>query len=273
MPEPLVKGKEWLQKRIIDQRSVLTVGLDTDINLLPSFLQQDAFAFNKAIIDATQDVCVAYKLNFAFYESLGMKGWEILEKTIQVIPSTHFIIADAKRGDIGNTSKMYAKAVYDHLGCDAITVSPYMGSDSVIPFFREGKWVIILALTSNSGSRDFQQQTMEDGDRFYAHVMNTSSQWGSADNTMYVVGATHPDDLRKIRSRFPDHFFLVPGIGAQGGDIDATCKAGFNKNGGLLLNASRSILYASDQKDFAERAREEAEKINKQVLPHLISTS
>jgi orotidine-5'-phosphate decarboxylase len=273
MPEPLVKGKKWLQQRIIEQRSILTVGLDTDINLLPAFLHQDAFAFNKAIIEATLDVCVAYKLNFAFYESLGMKGWEILEKTIRIIPPTHLIIADAKRGDIGNTSRMYARAVYDHLGCDAITVSPYMGADSVIPFFREGKWVIILALTSNAGNRDFQTQKMENGDSLFECVMNTSTQWGSADNTMFVVGATHPDDLRKIRNRYPDHFFLVPGIGVQGGDIEAICKAGLSKNGGLLLNASRSIIYAGDQEDFAMQARAEAVRINEQVLPYLISTS
>src|SRR5688500_16666307 len=208
MPENIKSG-DYLTRFIRTQQTVLTIGLDTSVSKLPQCVHGDVLAFNKAIIDATKDLCVSYKVNFAFYESIGVKGWEILEKTIQAIPSTHFIIADAKRGDIGNTSDMYAKAVFDHLGCDAITVSPYMGRDSVKPFYREGKWVIILALTSNEGSDDFQQKDLADGRKVYEEVMETSSQWGTADNTMYVVGATHPEELKKIRARYPDHFLHV----------------------------------------------------------------
>ena len=268
MPE-LLKNREHLVHFIRERQSVLTIGLDTDPAKLPSSIGSDVLAFNKAIIEATHDLCISYKLNFAFYESLGSAGWGILEKTIQLIPSTHLIIADAKRGDIGNTSEMYARAIYDKLGCDAITVSPYMGSDSVRPFYRDGKWVIILALTSNEGSGDFQQKKLADGKKLYEEVMNTSSKWGSAEDTMYVLGATHPSDVKMIRSHFPDHFFLVPGIGAQGGDLDAICEAGLNRDGGLLTNASRSILYASKGSDFAEKAREEASRLNQQIKPHL----
>lgn len=268
MPDLLKDGK-YLTQFIRERQTVLTIGLDTDIQKLPAIVQSDVLAFNKAIIHATQDLCIAYKINFAFYESLGPKGWDILEKTIRDIPSTHLIIADAKRGDIGNTSEMYALAVYDSLGCDAITVSPYMGRDSVKPFYREGKWVIILALTSNEGSDDFQKKELKSGQKLYEEVMETTSKWGNADNTMYVVGATHPDELKLIREKYPGHFFLVPGVGAQGGDIDAICEAGLNNRGGLLINASRSILYASSDADFAEKAREEARKINDQIIPHL----
>jgi len=265
----MLKTREYLAQLIRDRRTVLTIGLDTDAVKIPAALKGDILTFNKEIIDATQDLCISYKLNFAFYESLGAKGWEILEKTIQFIPSTHLIIADAKRGDIGNTSEMYARAVYDLLGCDAITVSPYMGSDSVKPFYREGKWVIILALTSNEGSRDFQQQELHNGKKLYQEVMETSSKWGSADNTMYVLGATHPSEIKNIRDKYPDHFFLVPGIGAQGGDLEAICKAGLNQQGGLLINASRSILYVGKGIDFAEKGREEAIKLNESILKYL----
>ena len=263
------KSAEYLSQFINQQKTVLTIGLDTDPSKLPASVGGDILAFNKAIIDATKDLCVSYKLNFAFYESLGVKGWEILEKTIQHIPSTHLIIADAKRGDIGNTSEMYAKAVFDHLGCDAITVSPYMGRDSVQPFYREGKWVIILALTSNAGSDDFQQKELAGGKKLYEEVMEKTSQWGSADDTMYVIGATHPGELKKIRGKYPDHFFLVPGVGAQGGDIDEICKAGLNSRGGLLINASRSILYAGGGDDFSDKAREEAIRLNQRISGHL----
>ncbi len=259
----MLKTREYLAQFIHERQTVLAVGLDTDSSKIPSILNGDVLAFNKEIISATHDLCVSYKLNFAFYESLGAKGWEILEKTIQLIPSTHLIIADAKRGDIGNTSEMYARAVYDLLGCDAITVSPYMGSDSVKPFLRNGKWVIILALTSNEGSSDFQQQELKSGKKLYQQVMEISSKWGSADNTMYVLGATHPSEIKSIRDKYPDHFFLVPGVGAQGGDLDAICGAGLNPQGGLLINASRSILYAGQGSDFAEMGRREAEKLNK----------
>lgn len=269
MPE-MIKSGDYLAQFIRSQQTFLTVGLDTDVSKLPAVVNGDALSFNKEVIDATKDLCVAYKLNFAFYESLGKQGWDILEKTITHIPSSHLIIADAKRGDIGNTSEMYAKAVYDHLGCDAITVSPYMGSDSVKPFYREGKWVIILALTSNTGSKDFQQKELSGGIKVYEEVMSTTSKWGSADDTMYVIGATHPEELKKIRSNYPDHFFLVPGVGAQGGDLEAICKAGINHRGGLLINASRSILYASSGSDFAGKAREEAAKLSDVMKSFLI---
>lgn len=266
----MLKSRGYLAQWIKDRQTVLTIGLDSDPTKIPSSLKGDVLAFNKEIISSTQDLCIAYKINFAFYESLGAKGWDVLEKTIQHIPDTHLIIADAKRGDIGNTSEMYARAVYDHLGCDAITISPYMGSDSVKPFFREGKWVIILALTSNEGSADFQQKTLQNGKRLFEEVMLASSKWGSADNTMYVLGATHPEEIKSIRQNYPEHFFLVPGIGAQGGDLEAICKAGLNQHGGLLINASRSILYASNGYDFAIKANEEAERLNKIIKPFLI---
>ena len=265
-----LKNSDYLLEFIRKQQTVLTVGLDTDVLKLPAGVNGDVLAFNRAIIDSTKDVCVAYKLNFAFYESMGERGWEILKKTIEAIPTTHLIIADAKRGDIGNTSEMYAKAVYDHLGCDAITVSPYMGRDSVRPFYRDGKWVIILALTSNEGSNDFQQKELAGGMKVYEDVMETSSKWGTAENTMYVIGATHPHELKKIRETYPDHFFLVPGVGAQGGDLDAICEAGLNERGGLLINASRNIIYASAENDFANKARAVALQINAQIKPHLL---
>ena len=265
----LSKDKAFLISLIRERKTLLTVGLDSDIKKLPAILNQDILAFNKSIIDATRDVCVSYKLNFAFYESMGLKGWDILEKTIQHIGDQHFIIADAKRGDIGNTSEMYARAVFDHLGCDAITVNPYMGSDSVKPFIRDGKWVILLAYTSNEGSNDFQKLKLESGQKLYEQVMETTSTYGNSENTMYVVGATHPEELAQIRNRYPDHFFLIPGIGAQGGDLDAVLQAGMNKDGGLLINASRSIIYASSGTDFAEQGREEAERMNAVIRKYL----
>lgn len=265
----LTKDKNYLASLIRDRQTVLTVGLDTDIKRLPAVINSDILAFNKTIIEATRDVCVSYKINFAFYESLGLKGWEILEKTIDFIGEQHFIIADAKRGDIGNTSEMYARAVFDHLGCDAITVNPYMGADSVKPFLREGKWVILLAYTSNEGSHDFQKLKLENGQKLYEKVMETTSSYGDAGNMMYVVGATHPEELKQIRSTYPDHYFLIPGIGAQGGDLEAVLQAGLNKEGGLLINASRSILYASAGPDFAEKGRAEAERMNHVIRKYL----
>ena len=268
-PEAL-KNKAWLTSQIKQKATVLTVGLDSDQKKLPPHLDGDVLSFNKAIIDATRDYCISYKINFAFYECHGLKGWEILEKTIDYIGSDHFIIADAKRGDIGNTSAMYAEAAYDHLGCDAITVNPYMGKDCVTPFLREDKWVILLGLTSNEGSADFQKQVLENGKKVYQEVMETTSSWGTAENMMYVVGATHPHELKLIRELYPKHFFLVPGVGAQGGDLEATLKAGLNADGGLLINASRSILFASSGVDFAEKAREEALQLN-EVMKRNIS--
>jgi orotidine-5'-phosphate decarboxylase len=261
MPE-LQKNKAWLASRIREKKTVLTVGLDSDSKKLPPSVNGDVLVFNEAIIDATRDCCVAYKINFAFYECLGLKGWEILEKTIDYIGQDHFIIADAKRGDIGNTSNMYAKAVFDQLKCDAITVNPYMGADCAKPFLQEGKWVILLALTSNEGNVDFQKQLLANGKLLYEEVMSTSSAWGSATNTMYVVGATQPEELKKIRQAYPDHFFLVPGVGAQGGDLEKICEAGLNNEGGLLINASRSIIFAGSGNDYAEKAREEALRLN-----------
>jgi len=263
------KDKTYLVSLIRERQTVLTVGLDSDSKKLPAVVHGDVLAFNKAIIDATRDVCISYKINFAFYEALGLKGWEILEKTIEHIGGRHFIIADAKRGDIGNTSEMYARAVFDHLGCDAITVNPYMGSDSVKPFLRDGKWVILLAYTSNMGSNDFQQLKLEDGSKLYEKVMETTSTYGNASNTMYVVGATHPEELKQIRSRYPEHFFLIPGIGAQGGDLESVLQAGLNNDGGLLINASRSIIYASSGSDFAEKGREEADSMNLVIRKYL----
>jgi orotidine-5'-phosphate decarboxylase len=263
------KDRSYLVSLIRERQTLLTVGLDSDLQRLPAVVKGDILAFNKTIIDATRDVCIAYKINFAFYEALGLKGWEILEKTIAHIGDHHFIIADAKRGDIGNTSEMYAKAVFDHLGCDAITVNPYMGSDCVKPFLRDGKWVILLAYTSNVGSNDFQQLKLENGKKLYEAVLDTTSTYGNAANTMYVIGATHPEELKQIRANYPDHFFLIPGIGAQGGDLDAVLKAGLNADGGLLINASRSIIYASSGDDFAEKGREEAEKMNLVIRKYL----
>lgn len=256
--------------RIIRERkTVLTIGLDPDPAKLPVTVKGDILGFNKAIIEATRDVCVAYKPNFAFYESLGTQGWEILKKTIAYIGGNHLIIADAKRGDIGNTSSMYATAVFDELDCDAITVSPYMGHDSVKPFYRKGKWIILLALTSNPGSIDFQKRVLTGGKKLYQEVMETSLTWGDADNTMFVLGATHPSEISECRNAFPDHFFLIPGVGAQGGDLDAICAAGLNHDGGLLINVSRSILYAGSGSDFASQARAEAIRLNRIIQPHL----
>lgn len=268
MPEQL-KDKSFLIQRIKATGTVLCIGLDTASPKLPPAVNGDILTFNKAIIDATRKDCVAYKPNFAFYEALGRDGWRLLQETIDYIGDQHLIIADAKRGDIGNTSSMYAQAVFDEMGCDAITVNPYMGEDCVRPFYKEGKWVIILALTSNKGSHDFQKQTLENGAKVYQEVMKTSASWGSPEDTMYVLGATHPSEIEDCRKAFPDHFFLIPGVGAQGGDLDAICAAGINHEGGLLINASRSILYAGSGDDYADQAKEEAARMNALIRPHL----
>jgi orotidine-5'-phosphate decarboxylase len=262
--------KDELFNQIRLKRSFLCIGLDTDILKIPDFLENTEdpiFAFNKAIIDHTQDLCVAYKPNLAFYESLGMKGWGSLEKTVRYIRETYpeqFIIADAKRGDIGNTSGLYARAFFENLGVDAVTVAPYMGEDSVKPFLGyPGKWVILLALTSNKGGADFQFFTSEGGEPLYERVLRTSSGWGTADQIMYVVGATKAQKLEEIRQIIPDHFLLVPGVGAQGGSLEEVAKYGMNDQCGLLVNSSRAIIYASEGEDFALRARDEA--LNVQV--------
>ncbi|MEW6468563.1 MAG: orotidine-5'-phosphate decarboxylase [Bacteroidota bacterium] len=249
------------------KRSFLCIGLDTDLNLIPRHLHgtgDPVFEFNKQIIDATKDLCAAYKPNTAFYESLGSAGWESLEKTIHYIRDTCpdvFSIADAKRGDIGNTSAMYARCFFDLMDFDAVTVAPYMGEDSVTPFLQyEGKWVILLALTSNKGADDFQKPG-----RLFENVLNISRKWGDADNLMYVIGATQAGMLAEVRKIVPDNFLLVPGIGAQGGSLQEVARYGMNAQCGLLVNSSRSIIYAGSGHDFAEKARAEAMRIQEEM--------
>ncbi len=251
--------KRELVQNIYQKQSFLCVGLDTELSKIPPHLlsaEDPVFEFNKAVIDATHDLCVAYKPNLAFYESLGPKGWVSLEKTLDYIPDSIFTIADAKRGDIGNTSKMYAKTFFENLDFDAVTVAPYMGKDSVAPFleFNE-KWVIILGLTSNEGSSDFQYTTDQSGRTLYEKVITTSQNWGNPDNLMYVVGATHAETFAQIRDLAKDYFFLVPGVGAQGGDMDAVVKNGKNDEIGLLINSSREIIYAGNGIDFQQNVR------------------
>ncbi len=249
--------REYLIQQIREKKSFLCVGLDTDIEKIPIHLKTAAdaiFQFNKEIIDATKDYCVAYKINTAFYEAHGIKGWEALEKTVNYIPHTHFKIADAKRGDIGNTSDQYAKAFFETIPFDAVTVAPYMGSDSVKPFLKyDDKWTIVLGLTSNEGSSDFQQQKIEDH-FLYEEVIQKTSEWGTKENLMFVVGATKATELSSIRKIIPDHFLLIPGVGAQGGSLAEVCKYGLNKDCGLLINASRAIIYAGKDKNFVEEA-------------------
>jgi orotidine-5'-phosphate decarboxylase len=246
-----------LVQTIRNKKSCLCVGLDPDLDKMPSHIRNLAdpiFEFNKVIIESTKEYCVAYKANTAFYEAYGVEGWRSLEKTLKIIPNSHFKIADAKRGDIGNTSSRYAEAFFQTLEFDAITVAPYMGRDSVQPFLGyEGKWVILLVLTSNKGSQDFQRLISEKKP-VYKHVLATSAKWGSADNMMYVVGATHPDDLYEIRKMFPAHFLLIPGVGSQGGDLESVIKAGMNEEIGMLINVSRAISYASSDEDFGKAA-------------------
>ena len=251
------------------KNSFLCVGLDTDIHRIPTHLLKEedpVFAFNKQIIDATSDYCVAYKPNIAFYEAMGAKGWESLQKTLDYIPDTIFTIADAKRGDIGNTSQLYARAFFEQMTFDSITVAPYMGADSVKPFLAfEGKWVILLALTSNIGSNDFQQLELKDGTKVFEQVLQTSQQWGNDEQLMYVVGATQAASFERFRKYAPHHFLLVPGIGAQGGDLAAVCEYGMNADCGLLVNSSRGIIYASSGDDFAEKAGEKAQEVQQQM--------
>ncbi len=258
-----------LIEQIRTKRSFLCVGLDTDPTKIPQHLQTESdpvFAFNKAIIDATRDYCVAYKPNIAFYESQGPAGWESLRKTLEYIPKTHFTIADAKRGDIGNTSLQYAKTFFEYLNCDSVTVAPYMGSDSVTPFLGfPGKWVILLALTSNHGALDFQFISDNKGEELYKKVLKRSQEWGTPENLMYVVGATRAEGIGEVRKLVPDHFFLVPGVGAQGGSLEDVANYGWNADCGLLVNSSRAILYASPEKDFAQKAAEEAQKLQQEM--------
>lgn len=257
-----------LVEQIKSKGTFLCVGLDPDPKLMPSNIAKDAegiLEFNKAIIDATSDYCIAYKPNTAFYECLGLKGWQALIDTVKYIKTKypeHLVIVDAKRGDIGNTSRMYARAFFDEMGADAVTVAPYMGQDSVQPFLEyEDKWTILLALTSNKSAEDFEMIKDKNEHCVYERVLKRSLRWGNPVNMMYVVGATHPEAFESIRKIVPRHFLLVPGIGAQGGSIEAVCEYGLNDECGLIINSSRAIIYASQQDDFAQAAGAKAKSI------------
>ena len=269
-------NRQQLINEIFTKKTFLCVGLDTDINKIPAYLKNEddpIFSFNKAIIDATAPYCVAYKPNLAFYECYGLKGILAFEKTIQYIKKNHpnhFIIADAKRGDIGNTSKMYAQTFFEEYNLDSVTVAPYMGEDSVKPFLEyEGKWVILLALTSNKGSHDFQLTEDKQGERLFEKVLKKSQEWGTTDNLMYVVGATQGKMFEDIRRMAPEHFLLVPGVGAQGGSLQEVCKYGMTKDCGLLVNSSRGIIYASTDTDFAEVAAVKAKELQEEMAVEL----
>jgi orotidine-5'-phosphate decarboxylase len=280
--------RQQLVEQIFQKRSYLCVGLDTDITKIPQHLlsaPDPVYAFNKAIIDATKDHCVSYKINTAFYEALGIKGWEALEKTVNYIPREHFRIADAKRGDIGNTSSQYAKAFFETLPFDAVTVAPYMGKDSVQPFFEyTGKWAIVLGLTSNSGAIDFELQRMiMDSERLeegihvtihqttylYESVLQKVATWGSPDNLMFVIGATQADEFTNIRKLTPDHFYLVPGVGVQGGSLKEISEKAMTGDCGILVNASRAVIYASPGEDFAEKAGLVAKQYQEEMSGYL----
>ena len=269
-------NKQELFENIKRKQSFLCVGLDTDIKKIPEHLLKEEdpiFAFNKAIIDATAPYCIAYKPNLAFYESMGVKGWIAFEKTMEYIKKNYpdqFIIADAKRGDIGNTSAMYARTFFEELDIDSVTVAPYMGEDSVTPFLTyEGKWVILLALTSNKGSHDFQLTEDKDGERLFEKVLRKSQAWANDENMMYVVGATQGRMFEDIRRIVPNHFLLVPGIGAQGGSLEEVCRYGMTPQCGLIVNSSRAIIYADKSEAFAQAAKNEAEKVQKQMAEQL----
>ncbi len=262
-------SRSKLFKNILQKNSFLCVGLDTDKTKIPAFLleyEDPIFEFNKRIIDATKDLCVAYKPNIAFYEAEGLEGYKSLQKTIDYIPDDILVIADAKRGDIGNTSERYAKAFFEKLNCGAITVAPYMGVDSVTPFYNyPNKWIILLGLTSNVGSSDFQMIQDKNNQELYKTVLQKASLWGTPDDTMFVVGATHPEKFREIREMLPKHFFLVPGVGAQGGSLAEISKYGMNEEIGLLVNVSRAILYAGTDEEFDIEARVKAMSIQKEM--------
>ena len=270
-------NRDKLVTEIFKKKSFLCVGLDVDINKIPQHLlseEDPIFAFNKAIIDATAPYCVAYKPNLAFYEAYGVKGMVAFEKTIAYLKESYpemFVIADAKRGDIGNTSKMYAKTFFGEYDVDALTVAPYMGEDSVVPFLEgyDGKWVILLALTSNKGSFDFQLTEDKEGERLFEKVIRKSQEWGNDENMMYVVGATRGEMFTDIRKVAPTSFLLVPGVGAQGGSLQDVCKYGIIKDCGLLVNSSRGIIYADKTENFAEAAAESAKKLQQEMAVEL----
>jgi orotidine-5'-phosphate decarboxylase len=265
-------NREELIAQIKAKKSMLCIGLDTDMDKLPEGVERSMkgmVEFNHAIIQATHKYAVAYKINTAFYEQYGSEGWQCMEETLNLIPKDCFTIADAKRGDIGNTSSMYARAFFKRLNFDSITVAPYMGEDSLSPFFAfDDKWVICLGLTSNAGSKDFQILEA-DGQKIYQHVMHKVSQWGNPGNLMFVTGATKASDLKQLRASFPQHFFLVPGVGAQGGTVHDVCVAAMSDFGGLLINASRSILYASSGADYIEKAEAEAKSLQMQCAEEM----
>lgn len=261
-----------LKEEILSKQSFLCIGLDTDLDKIPNHLLKEEdpiFAFNKAIIDATHELCVSYKPNTAFYEAYGVTGWKSLEKTIAYIRKNHpkhLVIADAKRGDIGNTATRYAKAFFEDLDCQALTVAPYMGKDSVEPFLAfENRFTVLLALTSNPGAYDFQTQRLKNGGQVFEEVIKTSQDYNNSHRLMYVVGATKTDYIASIRKAAPEAFFLVPGVGAQGGDLAEVCKHGLNSNVGLLINSSRGIIYASTEENFAEAARSKAKELQIQM--------
>lgn len=258
--------------QILSKQSYLCVGLDSDLEKIPSHLMSEEdpqFEFNKQIIDATKAYCVSYKINTAFYEANGVKGWASLMKTVDYIPDTHFTIADAKRGDIGNTSSQYAKAFFEVMDFDAVTVAPYMGADSVKPFLEyPGKWTIVLGLTSNAGSADFEMLPAGAG-LLYEQVLEKAATWGRPDNLMYVIGATRHEMIGKIRSAYPEHFFLVPGVGAQGGSLSGISRSGLNKDAGLLVNVSRAIIFAADKEDFAAAAETAAKQYQQEMAAYL----
>lgn len=267
--------KQELFNQIKEKQSFLCVGLDTDLNKIPPHLldtEDPIYEFNKAIINVTAKYCVAYKPNLAFYEAEGLEGWLSFEKTVAYIKQRYpemFLIADAKRGDIGNTSKMYSRAFFDKLKMNAVTVAPYMGEDSVTPFLKKDKWVILLALTSNKGSTDFQFIEDKNGEALFEKVLKTSQEWASDEEMMYVIGATQDKLFERVRKIVPNHFLLVPGIGAQGGNLEAVCKAGMNKTCGLLVNSSRAIIYASNGDNYAAAAAEEAKKVQTEMAEML----
>ena len=265
-------NRQQLVSAIREKKSVLCVGLDTDLKKIPKHLlgsEDPIFEFNKGIIDATHKYTVAYKINTAFYEANGIKGWESMLKTLEYIPKGIFTIADAKRGDIGNTAEQYAQAFFFTYPFDSITVAPYMGNDSIAPFLQyENKWAIVLGLTSNEGSKDFQLLTCGT-ELLYEKVLHTTAQWGTPDNTMFVIGATRKEQLQHVRQLLPEHFFLIPGVGAQGGDVATVCENTMNKDAGVLINVSRGVIYAGNDPDFAERAESAAYTYQQQMSIYL----